>query len=294
MKPAIVVVSHYNAWPPDQLIALLDQIHSVPAHYPFRVRVVVNQAEARALELPSRLSDVDVHYRENRGYNIGAWDFGWRLGDAAPYYMFLQEECIIQREGWLNAFVQVASRPTTGLVGESLILWSTTWQDIDEHRDRTARPPLEVFGRPLPWSQAVRCFLDTHGIPPGEFADHLQSLILCTRREVLEQIGGFRSGDNYDEAVCSEIAISKYVQAIGLRVRQVGFRPFTYVRHPQWDADRAASGTLTWQLRRAVNVVLPRWARLYLRRLKPKPGAYTSLCGSCVSWCQSLLPSFGC
>ena len=80
MNNTLVVVSHYNAWPTDQLVALLDQIKAIPAGCPFDCRVVVNQAKPGPLELPPRHADVGVLYRENIGYNIGAWDHGWRVG----------------------------------------------------------------------------------------------------------------------------------------------------------------------------------------------------------------------
>ena len=48
----LVVISHYNAWSSDQLIALLDQMWSVPAGYPFQARIVANRAEPHDLALP--------------------------------------------------------------------------------------------------------------------------------------------------------------------------------------------------------------------------------------------------
>ena len=67
MKPALVVISHYNAWEPHQLIALLDQTKAIPAGHPFRCRVVVNQADPKLLQLPDRHADVEVLYRPNTG-----------------------------------------------------------------------------------------------------------------------------------------------------------------------------------------------------------------------------------
>jgi hypothetical protein len=48
----LVVVSHYNAWPTDQLFSLLDQISNVRSGCPFGVRIVVNQARPVRLNLP--------------------------------------------------------------------------------------------------------------------------------------------------------------------------------------------------------------------------------------------------
>jgi hypothetical protein len=104
-------------------------------------------------------------------------------------------------------------------------------------------------------------FLRRHEIPCGSTGSHLQSLILCTTRSVLEAVNGFAVGGNYREAVGSEIAFSKKVQALGLRTKQVGLLPFTYIEHSQW----ADSGR--WRL-----PPLKRYRRLassWLRSMSP-------------------------
>src|SRR6266852_2661705 len=116
----LVVISHYNARQEDDLLALLDSIDSVPPGWPFQIRIVVNQETPTPLTLPRRPSVMDVHYRPNTGYDIGAWDFGWRVSPEYPAYLFMQEECQVVREGWLKAFVDKASNPAVGLVGKRL------------------------------------------------------------------------------------------------------------------------------------------------------------------------------
>ena len=91
----LVVISHYNAWPSDQLVGLLDRMWTIPAGHPFQTRVVVNRAERHELTLPSRYRSVEVVYRENVGFNIGAWEHGWRKPPVFDAYLFLQEECQI-------------------------------------------------------------------------------------------------------------------------------------------------------------------------------------------------------
>jgi hypothetical protein len=44
MNSFLVIDSHDNAWPTDQLLALLDQIREIPAGRAFGCRVVVNRA----------------------------------------------------------------------------------------------------------------------------------------------------------------------------------------------------------------------------------------------------------
>jgi hypothetical protein len=54
------------------------------------------------------------------------------------------------------------------------------------------------------------------------------------RGDVLQAIGGFPTGMNYDEATIAEVALSKKVEALGLSVREVGPGSFRYILHPQW------------------------------------------------------------
>jgi hypothetical protein len=265
MKTAIVIISHYNAWSPKQLISLLDQIHDIPAGYPFSVRIVVNQAEDRLIELPEKYANVNIYYRKNSGYNIGAWDYGWRQSPQADYYLFLQDECVILKTGWLKAFIKSISHPKVGLVGESLILWNSTWSQVDKLRKHKGLGPVIIFGKELSWGDGVNFFLTKHNIKYSKFADHLQALVLCSRYDTLERINGFLCCESKDEAICSEIAISKSVQAIGLSIRQLRFRPFKYIHHPQWDAEREASKHFFWLLKRAANIYIPRVLTQYIR-----------------------------
>ena len=244
-KSAVVVVSHYNAWPTDQLVALLDQMNAVPAGHPFTVRVVVNQAEDKRLVLPERHAHVAIFHRENTGYNIGAWEHGWRQEPRADYYLFLQEECVIVRPNWLRAFLRKVDRPGVGVVGEIIGFYNTTWEDINETAAKWKSDPNTL---------GYRAYMTSQGIRYGELADHLQSLVLCLRRETLEAIGGFRIGISKYEAIACEIGISKSVQALGLRISQLGIRPFRYINHPQWEEDRQFAARPGWVLRRIASL----------------------------------------
>lgn len=236
MKDRIaVVVCHYNARSDESLIKLLDQIREVPAGCEFQVRVVVNLGVPKRLLLPHRHRDIQILYRENTGYNIGAWDYGWRQSPIFSGYLFLQEECRLVRPDWGVGFVRRAAEPGIGLVGECLSPdWDASW---DELARRTAHDRFReqlVNGQP---AERVPCYLDffrRKGIDPGRGGDHLQSLILFTRRETLEAIDGFPIGENFGEAVAAEIGISKKVQALGLAICQVGPVPFFFIEHEQW------------------------------------------------------------
>ena len=249
---ACLVVSHYNAWEPDQLLALLDQTKEIPAGLPFRTRVVVNQAVDKTLALPPRHSDVEVSYRPNTGYNIGAWDHGWRVGESFPFYLFLQEECIILKEDWMKSFVDAVSDTRVGLVGESMTP-PETWSSWENR----SGPLCRFFGLTSPfvfYNELVPRFLELaqeRGADPGPNTSHLQSLIIGTRREVLDRIDGFPSWPiDYVSAVCSELMISKSVSSTGWDVRQIGWLPFSIISHPQWKRHplSAALHKVTWRL----------------------------------------------
>ncbi len=232
-EPILVVVSHYNAWPTDQLVALLDQMAAIPAGTPFDVSVVVNQARPERLALPERHAGVRILHRENTGYNVGAWDAGWRADPDRDCYLFLQEECRILRPGWLRAFRQIATRPAIGLVGESLHWGGASWERL-ARQYRGVRFWASTEGKPVSVTDGVRAGLARLGVPEGRTGGHLQSLVLCARGDVLAAIDGFPTGTTYDEATIAEVSLSKKVEALGLAVREVGPGSFRYILHPQW------------------------------------------------------------
>lgn len=236
-RPAVlVVVAHYAARPADQLVRLLD---TMAAHAPglrYAVRVVVNRDGREEVDLPPRHAGAEVVYRPNAGYNVAAWEAGWRAGPAYAGYLFLQSECRVVRPGWVAAFAAAADSPGVGAVGECLSPdWDAPWPVLAERFRGHALREHAVAGRP---AERVDCYLDffrRHGIPPGERGDHLQTLAVFARRAVLERVGGFPPpGDGYGEAIAAEIGFSKRVQAVGLAVAQVAAAAFEYVEHPQW------------------------------------------------------------
>ncbi len=263
MKSFLVVISHYNAWPTDQLLALLDQIKEIPAGHPFECRVVVNRAVDRDLELPERHRDVEILTRENTGFNIGAWELGWRQGPPRDAYLFLQEECRIIKAGWLEAFAQRLDDPKVGLVGESLYWPGFSWDRADAFSDELLQLHGPIHGWVLSLSRGIRAELEKQGIPAGRSAEHLQSLVWSARREVLEASGGFSIGRDYGEAIVAEVAASKRVVALGLKVVEVGFGPFQYILHPQWSYLKASFHRVLF---RRIEPLLPVSLTMSLRR----------------------------
>ncbi|WP_375427120.1 hypothetical protein [uncultured Sphingomonas sp.] len=252
--PPLIIISHYNAWPTDQLVALLDQVATIPAGVAFDVCIVVNQETPHSLVLPERHGHIPILYRENTGYNIGAWDHGWRHNPGYECYLFLQEECRIARSNWLSAHYRLAMQPAIGVVGESMHWAGRSWERLHiEYRD--APFTQKVDGSSVPYPDGIRAGLKAAGLAEGRTGAHLQSLVLCMRRSVLEAIGGFRVGRTYGEAVVAEVLLTKQVEALDLKAREVGPGSFRYIVHPQW-ADRGG-------VKRAIG-------RVVLRNLPPR------------------------
>lgn len=234
----LVVISYWDGRPTDDLDALLEALTRRPAGAPFRVRVVVNRTHRNGPLLPSgRHVAVEVLERENVGFNIGAWDHGWRTPPVFSSYLFLQDECRVRRDGWLAPFRERLTDPAVGLLGERLNPpWNRPWSEIAQRFDGHVLPDHFVEGRPAERMPTYHHFFRRHDVVLGEKGDHLQSLVLAARRDVLEAIDGFPIGRNYGEAIAAEIAISKRVQALSLGIAEVGPKPFFCFEHPQWSA----------------------------------------------------------
>lgn len=239
----LVVVSYYDRRPASELVALLDQIAEIDAGAPFDLCIVVNATEeGRRIGLPDRYRNVERLYRANLGYNVGAWQHGWQSRPEYDFYLFLQDECVIRRPGWLKAFLRAASRPEIGLVGESLDPFPS-WNRFGSYFPQVYQDCLRVaMGR---------------GIPMGTIADHLQTLAIGARRDVLERMGGFVLGESKEEAVAGEVLTSALARARGYSVHQVAWLPFEYIAHPQWSSLRTLSRRWLWSVSRAMHLYLP-------------------------------------
>lgn len=244
---ALVVISHYNARSEDPLDMLLWQLAHIPAGMPFNVLVVVNRSDDKDVQIASKFPGVRFDYRRNTGYNIGAWDHGWRTLPDFEFYAFLQDECLIAKVDWLKSLVRSARR---SLVGEAMVDPAETWEQSQASYER-------FYGNegydPARWGEtgdlntpnAVRAFMVCHGVPPLNTMRHLRALALCAPAELMKATDGFLTGNNYREAVGAEVAISQKAAAAGFLFKQAALLPFTYVIHPQWMADRCKARTLS-------------------------------------------------
>jgi len=234
----LVVISHYDRRPVEPLIELLESIAAHPAGAPYQCVVMTNKTHASAL--PSFVTSlVDAHAtRANVGMNIGAWDAAWRRWQGRPAYVFLQDDCLVAREGWLQATLDVLKDPEVGLVGESMNNgWARPWEVLREAQGRDTLPEHTLDGQP---ANRVDVYLDAmqrYGIDPGASGRHLRSLVWGLRGEVLEQLDGFPIGSDYGTCIAAEIGTSRAVEALGLGLAEIGPSAFHYIRHREWNQD---------------------------------------------------------
>ena len=246
-----VVVSYWVGSPPKDLHRLLTQMQRVGAGSPFDLVIVCNGGLERPLALPAHFDSLRprIINRENVGYNLGAWDCGWREAGEYEFYLFLQDDCFLKEKNWVGDFEFRMSRDQgVGLLGETMMWEGRSWRFIREATDRDLGPLAWPEGEPLHPIDAYLAFLQERGIPPGECGTHLQSLILFTSRRILEEIGGFPiSISNYRTAVACEVALSRLVESRGYRLSRVGSRSFSYIGHRQWN-DGRMNVSLRWRL----------------------------------------------
>jgi hypothetical protein len=241
--PNLVVVSHYDQRPTEDLLALLDQISDIDAGAPLDVCVVVNATTAVPLRLPGRHEAVGLLHRPNLGFNVGGWQHAWRTWPEYDFYLFLQDECVVRRSGWLSAALTAAGRPGVGYVGESTFHYES-WKRFESSYPAGA--------------EECRRLAAIHGIPLGPSPEHVQTLVVGARGEVLRRTGGFVEADGKVSAIAGEVLTSLRARALGFRNVQIAWRPFEYIEHPQWSELRERSARWTWWVSRAMHLYAPR------------------------------------
>jgi len=235
-----VVVCYWTGHKPDDLHRLLGQMMKLDAGSPFDVVVVTNGGDIRPLTLPPRFAPLRPRLidRENVGYNLGAWEQGWRESEGYEYYLFLQDECFLKRPGWVGDFEFRMDRdPGVGLLGERFMWERMSWGYIREATDRDLGDSVLSPDEPGHPVQVVQDLLNRHGLPVTETGEHLLALVHFTSRKILEEIGGYPIvGRSYREAVACEVGISRLIQSRGYRISLIKDTRFTLIGHRQWTA----------------------------------------------------------
>lgn len=267
-----MVISYYDRRPVDDLYQLFNTIGEQAAGIDFNICVVVNSTSDARLNLDIGIP-IQVLYRSNLGMNIGAWDYGWRTYPAYDDYLFLQDECYIVRENWLDAFRRRGEELGVGMVGESMNQsWDRSWADLRRQQEGVVLPDHVIDGKGVNRVDYYLKFLHDAGIEPGLGGRHLRALVWYFRGDVLSRIGGFPQGCNYPECIASEIGVSKRVEGLGLRVEQLDDEPFRYICHREWNQDHpGAPFTHSSAIKRRIDQLEnPSWrmlGRMFARKL---------------------------
>jgi hypothetical protein len=232
-----VVVSHWVGHDLAVTRRLLRQMQRRPAGRPFDLVIVCNGGglSAEALPAPPAGVGLTIVNRENAGYNIGAWDAGWRAAPGYDYYLFLQDECRLRRRGWLAAFeARHREIGAPALLGEGLMWPDMTWEEViassrrdftPSHADPDAETTVEIYRR----------LLGEMGIPEGPVATHLQTLVVFADGALLTRMDGLPNRTPYREAVACEIGLSRKAASLGARIERVDpARGFAVIAHPEW------------------------------------------------------------
>ena len=262
-----VVISYWVARPPQALFRLLRQARKIDPGAPIDIVVVCNGGDQAPLALPPEFADRSIRVipRENTGWNLGAWDAGWRAATGYEFYLFLQDDCVLKRPRWVGEFEFRAENDAgVGLLGETLMWDRMTWAYIRRATDRDLGRFAWPEAEPVHPLDTYQRLLTEHGVAIGEVGTHLPAIILFAPRAVLEEVGGFPLiGSTYREAVACEIGISRRVEAHGYRVAKIAGADFQFIGHPQWGGDHA--GRLLSQAK--VRAILRRLGGRRLKRM---------------------------
>ncbi|BCU14391.1 hypothetical protein MAN88_49550 [Microcystis aeruginosa] len=93
----LVIISFWCERSIKPLLHLLKQLQRIESGCLFDIVVVCNANSLGNIPDLPQLDSQKVKYliRENTGFNIGAWDDGWRHLPPYDYYLFLQDDCFI-------------------------------------------------------------------------------------------------------------------------------------------------------------------------------------------------------
>ena len=228
-----VVVSTWIANPSDYICSLVDSLKRYNAGASHDLYLCANGESYQAP--PNVLNSfTKIFVRENTGFNLGAWNYAWRFLPQYENYLFMQDDCYIKKDNWLKDFIQCFnSIKKCGLVGEYLNKsWDMPWTELTgaDGKHKVSKKKRERAGF---YIETLRKW----GIPKGETASHLTSVVHFTSRKVLEEVDGYIIVDDYHEAIAAEIAFSKKIQNKGYEIVQIGKKRHSRIGHRQWISD---------------------------------------------------------
>ncbi len=231
MSRTLIVISHYDARTKECLFSLLQQISDVSAD----VVVVINNDFATDINT-SKIFGVFSIIRPNQGMNISAWHTAYDLLPNYDFYIFLQDECFIKKNNFISRYLLALSNLHVGLIGESINpKWDRPWIDIANSNLNYSVNLKSNFA--ISRVDYYLLKLKDWSINPGVSGRHMRSLVWAFRKSVLDKMPPFPTGTNKEECIAAEIAVSKQVESMGLKVSQVSDLPFSLIGHHEWRSD---------------------------------------------------------
>jgi hypothetical protein len=227
----LIVIAHYAARSRVYLDDLIKKLSSLSIDF----IVVINDDNVREDQI---FIEDSIKYikRQNTGMNIAAWYTAYSLFSNYEFYIFLQDECFIKDDNFISSYLSMLSIPDIGLVGESINpKWDRSWIDIANSNlnySLTSGGNSSITRVDYYLSQ-----LKKWSINSGYSGRHMRALIWAFRKSVLDAMPPFPIGTNKEECIAAEIAISKQIESMGLKVSQTSNIPFSLIGHYEWRSD---------------------------------------------------------
>ena len=231
-----VIICYWRGTSTRRLHQLLNQMLKIDAGTAYDLAIVCNGGDESPLVLPRKFDALraKIFNRENVGYNIMAWDFGWRSVGNYEYYLFLQDECFLKKTGWISEFeYRMEIDEGIGILGEYIMWDNMSWPYIRQATDRDLGTSW-YSGESMHPIEFYQNFLTKHNIPLTQLGSHVMCIILFTKLTTLQEINGFTNCISYREAVSSEIGLSRLVASKGYRISYVKDERFVMIGHYQW------------------------------------------------------------
>ena len=228
----LITISHYNKRDKINLINLINSLTNEKCD----LFIVINDDNCKVEQL-GYFYNVQTLTRPNTGMNIGSWNAAYLNNKDYDFYLFLQDECKILEKSFIACYINELSKKEVGMTGESINnKWDNKWDFLANSRINYV-VGYDMHKKPVYRVQYYFNLLKTWLIQPGENGRHLRSLIWGFKKETLNKISSFPIGKTKEECIVAEIAVSKKVEQIGLKVTQVHTKPFKYISHIEWKLD---------------------------------------------------------
>lgn len=232
MDKTVIVISHYAERDSVDLESLLAELK----RFNINVFVVVNDDRVFEDSLFTALG-ANFLIRPNKGMNIGGWSAAIKYCADFDHVIFLQDECKIISNDFIECYSEKLRNSSIGMVGESLnYKWALDWEKLSKSslNYRINFSNQQSVNRVTYY---LNCLKDW-GVNPGATGLHLRALIWGFSSKVLTSaIKSFPEGNNKEQCIASEIAVTKLIEQMGLIACQSNPQPFKYVAHKEWASD---------------------------------------------------------